>query len=373
MAGIGAGRRRSACCCSPTGACRRRAGGRVRLAARRRGRRDAVAVIALEPGPLDGTSDGSCNPLGIAGLRDVDALDAASARAARGGRVGSIASLVVRFRRARDVERQQLKWLAFAAALVGVALVVATASTAIVGEPASTSTDSIVLGLARARARSRRARDPAPPALRHRRRHQAHARLRRADGDARRRLRRLVLLGQASSVGRSDLAIAVSTLVVAALFRPARRAIQGFVDRRFYRRRYDAQRTLEAFGARLRDEVDLEALGADLAGVVARDDAARARVALARGASVSRGAPSASRGSLVAAVRSCLVGASAGRRYVASRSDATTARAPALSHARASRVFARRRRAWSSSRQPRNPIGWILGRSCCSARTRARC
>ncbi len=173
-------------------------------------------------------------------------------------------ALVQRMRRSRGLERQQLKWFAYVASLMLAALLVAAASLAFQGTAAGDFIGAIgwgsflmlvVFGLPAALGTA---------ILRHRlydidvviNRTLVYGALTATLGAT--YLGLVLLVGL--TVGQSNVAIAVSTLAVAALFRPARARIQAAVDRRFYRRRYDAGQTLEAFGVRLRDELDLDAL-----------------------------------------------------------------------------------------------------------------
>jgi hypothetical protein len=183
--------------------------------------------------------------------------------------VAAVLSLVVRFRRSRGVERQQLKWFVYAAAvtLAGVLVI------ELVPIPEGSVADDLlaVVGLVVV---------PSIPVA------AGIAILRYRLYEIDRIVNRTLVYGLLSALlvlvyaagalwlprlldlGESELVVAASTLAVAALFQPARRRVQALVDRRFNRARYDAARTVEAFSARLRDQVDLDTLSAELLAVV---------------------------------------------------------------------------------------------------------
>jgi hypothetical protein len=184
--------------------------------------------------------------------------------------LGAVSSLLVRFRRARGDERQQIKWFASAAALTLVWILL-FGQASLHGLPEAIVALSSLLVI------------PSIPIatgiaiLRYRlydidiliNRTLVYATLTATlvgiyfSGIVVLQSVFVVLTGQ-----QSTLAVVASTLVIAALFNPLRQRVQAFVDRRFYRKKYDARKTLEAFSAKLRDETDLEALNDDLVGVV---------------------------------------------------------------------------------------------------------
>jgi hypothetical protein len=223
---------------------------------------------AFEPGAMDSYPRVG-NPLATSGTpgEAVEILQFAGYPIFALAAIGSAAALTARFRRSRGVERQQLKWMAAAAALAVVAWFVNAVLDQALGINSAFFLPIVLLAI------------PAAATL-------AVLRYRLYDlglvvnrtlvyGGVTATLAvaylLCVLLFQAALAPLtrdSGLAIAASTLAVAALFRPARARIQAAVDRRFYRRRYDAARTLEAFSGRLRDEIELEALSRELRSAV---------------------------------------------------------------------------------------------------------
>jgi hypothetical protein len=228
----------------------------------------AVALVlvggALAPGRLEDLP--IANPFGLAGPAGAVASAAAGAGFLLWAAcmVASVACVVLRFRAARGVERQQLRWVAAgAAAAVGGLLAGAAA-------PQRTLLSGLLYAMVLC----------IPMGV-------AVAVLRYRLWDLDRLVSRtvtytlvtallvvpyLLIVPAASGLagGAGNLGVAAATLAAAAAFAPLRRRVQGLVDRRFNRRRYDAVRTVEAFTARLRDQVDLVALSADLLAVVDR-------------------------------------------------------------------------------------------------------
>ncbi len=213
------------------------------------------------------------NPIGIEGLGYVDDLPISGVLnvLAAVGVVGAAASVVVRLRRSRGVERQQMKWFAYATVvLVGGSILIFAISEATgvrwLGEISfwlsmvGFVSLPIAVGVAILRYRL----------------YEIDIIINRTNvyGSLTAMLAAMYLGGVTATQAifrvltgqeqQPQLAIVVSTLVIAALFNPLRRRIQAFIDRRFYRRKYDAAKTLEAFSAKLRDETNLDALSGDL-------------------------------------------------------------------------------------------------------------
>ena len=239
----------------------------------------------LAPGPLE-NQGGVQNPFGLEGLPWLQVAGIVSALLVPLCILASAVSLVLRYRRSGGEVRQQIKWVAFVASLVGLYYLCAMVVSQLVlllswhgSAPPSAPLwldlifSGAVLGFA-----------GVPVAIGF-----AVLKYRLYDIDI--IINRTLVYGSLTATlvavyfgsvvtiqtifraltgqdQQSQLAVVISTLAIAALFNPLRRRIQSFIDRRFYRSKYDARKTLEAFSARLRDETDLETLNRDLAGVI---------------------------------------------------------------------------------------------------------
>jgi hypothetical protein len=247
--------------------------------------------ITFLPGPLEG-HPGVRNPLGLEGIPHwVAAAGIVILLLLPLCMLASALSLVLRYRRSGGEEREQIKWIAFAASVVGLLYLITMLSSFAYSGPWGAAGTPLWLGLLQQAALVSFTAVPIAVGF-------AVLKYRLYDIDV--VINRTLVYGSLTGVlalvylgsvvmlqglfraltgQESTLAVVASTLVIAALFSPLRRRVQGFVDRRFYRRKYDAVKTLEAFNSRLREETDLDALGEDLVGV-ARETMQPAHVSL---------------------------------------------------------------------------------------------
>jgi hypothetical protein len=212
------------------------------------------------------------NPFGIEGLPNLQ--QPVQVFVLSVGLVATASLIIVRLRNARGIERQQIKWLIYASAMLSGALILKDTVFSPLGETpwglwagyllvaVGGLGGPIAIGIAILRYRLYEIDTLINRTL-------VYASLTAAlvglylVGIVLLQRVFVLLTGQ-----QSTLAVVASTLLIAGLFNPLRRRLQSFIDRRFYRRKYDARRTLEAFSVKLRDETDLEALNNDLVGVV---------------------------------------------------------------------------------------------------------
>ena len=230
-----------------------------------------VVLSAFSPGALMGALGPIRNPLGIEGFTNVYTRLLYSISPLLFG--AAALSVFMRLRHAVRVERQQIKWLAYAAAAWALGIIFNVITLAI---------DTPLWFERAALAYFTVAGEAVPIAI-----GIAILRYRLYDIDL--LINRTLVYGSLTTIlvalyfggivllqrvfviltgEQSTLAVVASTLLIAALFNPLRRRIQSFIDRRFYRNKYDARKTLETFSSKLRDETDLSALSDDLVGVV---------------------------------------------------------------------------------------------------------